>query len=85
MKKFMLALAMVFALGTVPVFALEVDLNEGDIMGGKVDLPKLVKVVEGVYVGVEGSKNFYNTNINEGWSGYVKATVDLTLIDFSKK
>lgn len=85
MKKFMLALVMVLALGTFPVFALDVDLNEGDVLGGKVDLPKLVKIVDGVYVGVEGSKNLYNTNINEGWTGYVKATVDLTLIDFSKK
>jgi hypothetical protein len=53
--------------------------------GAKLDAPYLVKIIENVFLGVEGGKNLYNTATDEGWFAYGKVTYIGTLLDLTKR
>jgi len=55
------------------------------VLGAKVDAPNLVKVMDDVFVGVEGGKDLVNTDAGEGWFAYLKVTVTKNLFDFTKE
>lgn len=61
-----------------------VDSYENEF-GAKLDAPYLVQLSENWYVGVEGGKDLYETNADQGWFGYGKVTYTGTLFSFVKK
>lgn len=61
----------------IPDYLLE-SKNEFGVKG---DAPNLVNLGKGWTLGVEGGKDMYSTNINEGWFGYGKFTFNGCLIN----
>ena len=95
-----LAVLLCVGIGTVPVFAHSAAPDSGidqgplNVAGAKLDAPDLIKFNDDVSIGVEVSKDFYqyvkgdgwiSEDGDHGWSGYAKATVKWSLLDFSKK
>ena len=60
-------------------------LDEKNEFGLKLDAPNLIEVYKNWYVGVEGGKDLYSTNMSEGWNAYGKVTYTGTLFSFIKK
>lgn len=74
---------------TIPVFA-----ESHSVVGGKVDLPNLIRFTDNLTLGMEGGKKVYQDVFkndgfwyedDHGYFGYVKITWTGTLLDFSKK
>ena len=55
------------------------------VLGAKVDMPLLLRITEALSLGIEASKNCVQTNMKEGYEGYVKLTYTGTLLDLRKK
>lgn len=53
--------------------------------GAKLDAPNLVRLADNWFVGVEGGKDLYQTNSDEGWFAYGKVTYTGTWFDLRKK
>jgi hypothetical protein len=53
--------------------------------GPELDAPKLVKLTQHLYLGLEGGKDMVYTNTSKGWFGFAKVTWDWTAIDLTKK
>lgn len=53
--------------------------------GAKLNAPNLVRLTENWYVGVEGGKDLYHTNLHDGWFAYGKLTYSGTLFDLRRK
>lgn len=52
--------------------------------GAKLDAPYLVELRESWYLGAEGGKDLFNTDLNDGWYSYGKITYTGTLFSFKK-
>ena len=61
-----------------------IDGSKKNVYGAKLDAPKLIQLNENWYIGVEGAKDLYNTNVNEGWTTYGKVTYIGTWFSFKK-
>lgn len=90
MKNFILSLALILSIATIS-FASE-DAGKSNVVGAKLDAPDLIKFSKDVSIGVEAQKDFAqyindrwaHTDGDRGYSGYIKATVKWSILDFSK-
>ncbi|NJO00334.1 MAG: hypothetical protein HC880_00460 [Bacteroidia bacterium] len=53
-------------------------------LGAKLDAPYLVRFYKDWFIGVEGGKDTFHTNANEGWFAYGKVTYTGTWVNFAK-
>ena len=60
-----------------------VDSYENEF-GAKLDAPYLVELRENWFLGLEGGKDLYNTDADQGWFSYAKITYTGTLKSFRK-
>ena len=88
MKKLILAIAIL----SISTLSYAQDQGPANKVGGKVDMPNLVRFSENLTLGVEASKDVYQ-RLNSGWvhedgdrgyAGYVKVTYSGSLLNFAK-
>lgn len=61
-----------------------IDESAKNIFGAKLDAPNLVEISDNWHFGLEGSKDLYNTDVNEGWAAFGKFTYQGTWFTFKK-
>ena len=70
---------------TTNVFNEVVEPDVKNAYGAKLDFPNLIQLTENSSLGIEGSKDLYQTDSREGWAGYLKFTSKFSFVDLRKR